>query len=192
MQFLDDRLPANFWDKVVPVPHVGCWLWMAGLNENGYGVFRGRLAHRRSFRVLVGPHAPGLELDHLCRTRSCVNPDHLEPVTHEENMRRARGSHCRNGHEFTEENTYWPPGNRRRCLACKRASGRRYTERNSTGGVGWAAENAAKTHCVNGHEFTPENTIVRKNGGRKCRICQRVAAREWARRDRASKRRSQS
>jgi hypothetical protein len=70
-----------------------CWLWTGGMNNCGYGqvTFRGRThsAHRVVWELLIGPIAKGLQLDHLCHVRSCVNPDHLEPVTKSENMRRA-------------------------------------------------------------------------------------------------------
>lgn len=69
-----------------------CWLWTASLSTNGYGQFTpyGRTvpAHRFSYETFVGPIPPRLEIDHLCGVRRCVNPDHLEPVTHHENMRR--------------------------------------------------------------------------------------------------------
>lgn len=111
----------------------GCWTWTAYLNSDGYGIFRDRshttpFAHRWAFtelgqRVLVD----GLTLDHLCRNRACVNPDHLEQVTHQENMRRSAGhdllTHCaKAGHEFTPENTGWNDTGRtkRYCRQCAR------------------------------------------------------------------------
>lgn len=82
----------RFWYRVAVTP--GCWLWTGALNWDGYGCFNAgpeisSSAHRFAYRLLVGPVPDGLELDHLCRTRNCVNPDHLEPVTHAENVRRA-------------------------------------------------------------------------------------------------------
>jgi hypothetical protein len=83
---LEDR----FWDKVDKTQN--CWLWLGHLNEDGYGKFKNGqkcvLAHRFAL-VLAGiVLKPDLEVDHLCRNRACVNPDHLEQVTHHENVKR--------------------------------------------------------------------------------------------------------
>lgn len=115
----------------------GCWLWLGSSDPRGYGRIDtrvdGRKAPRLVYRVLweavVGPVPDGLELDHLCRTPACVNPDHLEPVTHAENLlrgespaaRNARKTHCKRGHEFTHENTWVNPRTGgRQCRACFR------------------------------------------------------------------------
>ena len=84
----------RFWAKV----EVGvCWRWTAALDTYGYGSFwlapSMRLAHRVAWEMLVGPIPEGLTLDHLCRNRACVNPDHLEPVPHGENVRRSPAAH---------------------------------------------------------------------------------------------------
>ena len=105
-----------------------CWLWERGLNEKGYGVVwtkaaRSKKAHKRIFEAINGPVPEGYELDHLCRNRACVNPFHLEVVTHKENMSRgyyAMKTHCPHGHEYSEENTYrYKSG--RICKTCTRA-----------------------------------------------------------------------
>jgi len=123
--------------KIAEQP-TGCWNWTAYRNPLGYGqaFFEGRTqqAHRAMYQALVGPIADGMTLDHLCKNPSCVNPDHLEPVTMAENIRRAdysrNGSylaartHCPRGHEYTEANTYWNAGSRN-CRVCGRSRNRR-------------------------------------------------------------------
>lgn len=97
----------RFWTKVEKTET--CWLWTRGLNR-GYGNFHGNrktnLAHRYCYELLKGPIPEGMQLDHLCRTPRCVNPDHLEPVTGLENMKRCpQKTHCPHGHEYSDENT---------------------------------------------------------------------------------------
>lgn len=77
-------------------PNSGCWLWAGADNGVGYGKFRGKYAHRVSYEAAKGPIPDGMHLDHLCRIRCCVNPDHLEPVTNAENARRGKaGQHMK-------------------------------------------------------------------------------------------------
>lgn len=108
----------------------GCWLWQ-GRQHKGYAVSGGRHVHRRMYEQHVGAIPEGLELDHLCETPLCVNPDHLEPVTRKENMRRRYASytHCSNGHEYTDANTYVRPGGHRDCRACIRSRVKAYRQR---------------------------------------------------------------
>lgn len=120
--------PADrFWPKVEKTDD-GCWLWTASCDTKGYGKFydgeRLVCAYRWSWIDANGPVPDGLELDHLCRERRCVNPAHLEPVTHAENRRRARKATCVNGHDYDEANTYISRGGRRSCRACNRNNGR--------------------------------------------------------------------
>lgn len=118
-----------------------CWLWTAYTNPDGYGQFgethgQGRLAHRWAYEHLVGPIPAGMQLDHLCRVRHCVNPSHLEPVTQRENLMRGEGvttknaakTHCVHGHPFDEANTYAWRG-RRACRTCRDARNRRRGQR---------------------------------------------------------------
>lgn len=113
----------------------GCWLWTAYRDRDGYGRFdRGRQrlrAHRWSYEHFVGPIPEGLTIDHLCRVRNCVNPDHLEPVTIAENTRRGnrvgwKKTHCKYGHEFTETNTLYGSRGKRICRTCNQERDRRY------------------------------------------------------------------
>ena len=120
-----------------------CWLWTGALQREGYGhvrLTRERRtvrAHRAVWEVLVGPIAEGLTLDHLCRVRRCVNPDHLEPVTLAENVARGsrraglpRQTKCRRaGHPLTPENLAPSHGKRGICRACKNEANRRYVAR---------------------------------------------------------------
>lgn len=108
-----------------------CWLWNGYCNEAGYGMvrinYRQYRSHRVSYEIHKGLIPDGLELDHLCRVRNCVNPEHLEAVTHKENLRRSaiqissinkHKTHCRSGHEFNKLNTYHRPTGGRMCKRC--------------------------------------------------------------------------
>ena len=127
--------------RFMPEPNSGCWIWLGSLNRGpskkdiGYGRFQcdgvQSQAHRYSYEMHIGPIPKGLEIDHLCRNPCCVNPDHLEPVTHKENVRRGDASvswakqqrnktHCKRGHEFSEDNIYLNKTGGRCCKACAR------------------------------------------------------------------------
>lgn len=118
--------------RLVTRTESGCWEYAA--ETRGGNSYRQVLvkvdgkptlfyAHRVAYEHLVGPIPEGLQLDHLCRNRMCINPEHLEPVTAQENKRRATAliTHCPSGHRYTPENTrYTPDGRRRYCNECKR------------------------------------------------------------------------
>lgn len=125
----------RFWAKVDKTS--SCWRWIGAVKSNGYGNFwDGRYwnAHRWAYEALVGPIPAGLTIDHLCRNRQCVNPDHLEPVTMAVNLERgtsraavsayhAARTHCKRGHAKTPENTYYhESGNQ--CQPCRILRGR--------------------------------------------------------------------
>lgn len=103
-----DQFDANLW-ALVDRTSDGCWEWLGYRTYAGYGTYEGTTAHRWTYESAVGRPIPqGLELDHLCLNRGCVRPDHLEPVTHDENLRRATEARtgCVNGHPYTAASTY--------------------------------------------------------------------------------------
>lgn len=120
----------SFWAKVDKTE--GCWNWLGHIAKDGYAKHyydgSNKLAHRLSFMFSGGKLQSGMEIDHLCRNRSCVNPDHLEQVTPRTNTLRSHNmaakhavrTHCNKGHEFTEENTYVRTDGGRRCRTCLR------------------------------------------------------------------------
>jgi hypothetical protein len=124
----------RFWPRVRKT--ASCWIW-EGSRRRGYGQFsfNGRpvAAYRWAYEALRGPVPAGMELDHLCRNPSCVNPDHMEPVSHRENVlrgdaptaRHARKTHCKRGHPFDEANTHVARDGSRTCRICAREGNRR-------------------------------------------------------------------
>ena len=127
-------LAERFWAKVEKTDT--CWRWTGALLRSGYGVIRvggragsNKFAHRLSYEMHLGPIPEGLDVDHLCRNRACINPDHLEPVTRQVNLlrgktlaaRNASRTHCPRGHEYSPENTRITRQTRSRtCRECDR------------------------------------------------------------------------
>jgi hypothetical protein len=119
-----------FWNKVMPEPNTGCWLWTGFCDEDGYGQFHTRgknwKPHRWSYTHFVGPIPEGLEIDHRCRVHCCVNPEHLDAATVLVNRSRIRHGNgrglqetCKRGHPMVPENTYYKRGrNARQCRTC--------------------------------------------------------------------------
>jgi len=115
----------------------GCWEWCGSKDRKGYGhAYSGKhrsandAAHRLYYMTVKGDIPAGLQLDHLCRNRGCVNPDHLEIVTAQQNSSRgawAMKTHCPSGHPYDENNTTWYH-NRRGCRICQRRHKRTYKE----------------------------------------------------------------
>lgn len=131
----------RFWARVERRGPEECWPWLSTRTSNGYGSCRPlsgedtkTTAHRVAYELTRGPIPEGMELDHLCRNRACVNPAHMEPVSHQQNCKRGvwarpRKTHCVNGHELSGDNIkwylsrgkYWSRG----CKACDRERARK-------------------------------------------------------------------
>lgn len=117
--------------RVEAVTESGCMIWMGALNDKGYGLVyrneRSLRVHRLVYSYFKGAIPAGLGLDHLCRVRCCVNPDHLEPVTQRVNVLRgvgisairARRTHCIYGHPLIDENLRVSRTNQRICVTCR-------------------------------------------------------------------------
>ncbi len=136
MRTVEDR----FWDKVLIPAEVltGCWEWLGSKNDKGYGgfLYLGKVcrAHRVSLVLTGAALLPGLEAHHKCRNRACVNPAHIEQVTHTENVLdsgspgglNAKKTHCPRGHPYSGSNVLrFPSDNGRRCKECRNAGVRR-------------------------------------------------------------------
>lgn len=130
-----DTTAERFWAKVDGGDVESCWLWAGSLDLLGYGQFRlnGKTsrAHRYAYESMVAPIPKGLVIDHLCRTRACINPWHLEPVPQRVNVARgeagaylAARTHCPQGHPYDDENTYRNPQGERSCRTCHRERAR--------------------------------------------------------------------
>lgn len=177
-----------------------CWYWDGIYYPSGYGQVyspaakRQINAHRFVWEMLVGPIPSGLQLDHLCRIRGCVNPAHLRPVTLRENVLapgsrspsaiHAAKTHCPRGHAYDAKNTSITSLGRRRCKACHVIEeGDRQRRRAKERG---AVPQSSKTQCPQGHPYDAANTYIDRTNRRHCRRCGREQMREYSRRRRAS------
>lgn len=152
------------WMQKVCVESPGCWVWQGEPTENGYGQYtvgggaerKTYLAHRYVYELLVGPIPEGLDLDHLCRVRLCVNPDHLQPVTRAVNLERGFG-----GPGLNRRKTTCPKGH---LLDGKRSNGSRYC-------LTCHRERQRPKTCTAGHPWIEENIEVTSGGRTRCRVC---------------------
>ena len=127
------KLLQRFFNKIETADHNDdeCWYWMSSINKKGYGNFwingTSKIAHRISYELFRGKIPQNLQVDHLCRNRRCVNPQHLELVTLQENVKRGNSginmssrTHCPKGHEYNKENTFTNLNGSRVCKTCYR------------------------------------------------------------------------
>lgn len=131
-QYRRRPLEERFLQKFEVMPD-GCWQWTAHIGSHGYGVINSGgagpivLAHRVAYELYKGPISEGLFVDHLCRNRRCVNPEHLELVTNRTNFLRGdhplviihRTGRCVRGHELTPETYYVSPKGKTQCRICR-------------------------------------------------------------------------
>lgn len=189
--------------KYVKILNNDCWEWRGALDIDGYGIFRlykkNHRAHRASYMLFneIELLDSKMHMDHLCRYRSCVNPDHLELVTPRENTLRgldakaainARKTHCDKGHEFTKENTYCyvrktPKRNsgkisgrpERMCRCCqrnkKKARFEKARQARIVGGEIITMGPKPKLYCKYGHPKSGDNLHVGPTGIRYCKTC---------------------
>ena len=129
-------LPDRIGEKIEVDPESGCWLWVSAISR-GYGAIywerKSRIAHRVVYAIArPDEDIDGLDLHHRCGVRECVNPDHIQPMPHKQNLeadgiierlrnpnQHTNQTHCKHGHEFTPENTYVRPNGARQCRQCK-------------------------------------------------------------------------
>jgi HNH endonuclease len=187
----------KLWERVdkngpIPVhrPELGpCWVWTGALTEKGYGRLRidGKniRVHRLMYERFIGPIPDGLEIDHLCRNRACVNAaeGHLEAVTHHTNMLRgdmATRTNCINGHPLEEGNLVPRKDGYRECLECHRTHSREGARRRRTAAHPDrpSLPRGTKPNCKYGHALSGDNLRVGKDGRRYCRACDARRTRE--------------
>jgi hypothetical protein len=129
-------LPERIQSKIIPEPNSGCWLWLGYVNHKGYGHTWNGLkverAHRVVYRLLVGNIPDDRELDHKCRVRCCVNPAHMEAVTHQVNIDRSykpTKTHCKHNHPLSGDNLSIDARGQRVCRECHRQRCRSHYQR---------------------------------------------------------------
>lgn len=178
-----------------PDPTLDCWEWGGQYNLDRYGVWdvydvNGKRrsnfkVHRLAHELATERIPQGYVVHHTCGNRSCCNPAHLEAISHTEHSKREfstfhrsmSSTHCKNGHEYTPENTSIRRGHRH-CLACQRNTSKlRYERFKQKHGI-VTVQQEDRTHCVNGHEFTPENIYWYRgesgNFARSCKECRKT------------------
>ena len=135
----------RFWSKVESGDN-GCWIWSSAITQAGYGQFhyksRTVYAHRFAYEQIYGGIQEGMDIDHLCRNTKCVNPRHLEAVTHKVNLQRGIGltannkrkTHCKRGHELNGKNIYESQLPWRICRICDLMRSKKFYVRVNDGG----------------------------------------------------------
>lgn len=190
--YIQNKQLSRFWFKVLNYNEYDCWNWIGSKNSRGYGTVgyqkRIWLAHRLSWFFKYGFFTPGKILNHLCLNTSCVNPLHLEEVTHKENsnygclygkmsvkpMVEAHAKNCRakkyckHGHEFTVENTIIRKNGNRSCRKCMQRHWREHARKK----YNKIRKDGIRSSCVNGHNYSDGNFYINSKGSKICKICE--------------------
>ncbi len=136
--YFPESLLRRLWFCPPTTMPTGCIEFTGSIDVAGYGRIhkdgRPQRPHRVAYELVNGPIPDGMQLDHLCRNRACVNPGHLEPVSCRENLMRGEGpsalnavkTQCAHGHTFDPDNTYYAPNGHRGCRQCRKEADRRY------------------------------------------------------------------
>lgn len=179
----------RFWQRVKKTN--SCWNWIgsrAGLHKNYGNISDGKksiFAHRFSYLIHKGEIPKGLVIDHLCRNTLCVNPAHLEAVTHRENLLRGIGptainykkTHCIRGHEYTVKNTTYKPNGTRKCIICNKIRSNNWYQKQPR-----EKNKKIRTHCESGKHLWNENNLLFKKGKKGiypyCKICRNERRKE--------------
>lgn len=198
---LTERDEMRFKSKVQPRED-GCWDWLGShFKATGYalfnlkmsdGVWRPTTAHRVAHTIYKGPIPDGLHIDHLCRNRRCVNPDHLEAVPQKVNTARgmtpsaiaSRTDLCLKGHPLTEKNVYRRPGrpDKRECRTCMKERERLRGDPD----LDRDAFYAEGRRCAHDHLLDEGNVIWEANGRYRCKVCHYEAIRRYRAKKRSS------
>lgn len=160
--------------------NTNCWEWLGAKNGKGYGNFiywnnennlKRIYVHRFSHQVFIGPIPYKFTIHHKCKTKNCVNPEHLQACSYKDHSKKdgnGAKTHCKHGHEFTLENTYISKEGHRYCKICRLNNLRKNT--NYNGGMA----NKIKTHCIRGHLLQGDNLYINRDGSRHCKECRRI------------------
>jgi hypothetical protein len=175
-------LKERFEGKFVKGDIDECWEWQAGIAKSGYGQimtgdaeigFKPGLAHRLSYTFYIGPIPENFTIDHKCKNKKCVNPNHLQPLSFEDHGRKdnqnVNKTHCQNGHPFDEENTYsWDGNDYRQCKICKKERQAEWRKNHPNYKKEYWAKNIEENRQKQREYLEKKKVIPQQDGGVSC------------------------